>query len=137
MEHAHFSCLSPRRYYHSMDCEPDLAPLESPTHLMKFLTENVSGSPDYTDQLKKNNLLGLEGSLPTPGKTTPLPPGPGLSKLEAGSVDSYLLPTGEVGMYDNGSLSSLFESLHGVPPTQRWQPDSTFKEDPQEVRAHP
>ena len=35
------------------------------------------------------------------------------------------------------SLSSLFESIHGVPPTQRWQPDSTFKDDPQEVRAHP
>lgn len=125
--------VSPPRFYHSMDYEPDLAPLESPTHLMKFLTENVSGSPDYTDHLKKNNLLGLEGAVPTPGKITPLPPGP--SKLEAGSMDSYLLPTSDI--YDNGSLNSLFESIHGVPPTQRWQPDSTFKDDPQEVRARP
>lgn len=109
----------------------DLAPLESPTHLMKFLTENVSGSPEYPDVLKKNNLMSLEGAMPSPGKAAPLPAGP--SKLEAGSVDSYLLPTSDV--YDNGSLSSLFESIHGVPPTQRWQPDSTFKDDPQEVRA--
>ncbi|ERE82305.1 putative grainyhead-like protein 3 like protein [Cricetulus griseus] len=117
-----------KKFYHSAEYEPDLAPLESPTHLMKFLTENVSGSPDYTDHLKKNNLLGLEGTVPTPSKTTTLPPGP--SKLEASSMDSYLLPTSDI--YDNGSLNSLFESIHGVPPTQRWQPDSTFKDDPQE-----
>lgn len=121
------------RYYHGMEYETDLTPLESPTHLMKFLTENVSGTPEYPDLLKKNNLMSLEGALPTPGKAVPLPAGP--SKLEAGSVDSYLLPTSD--MYDNGSLNSLFESIHGVPPTQRWQPDSTFKDDPQEVRAHP
>ena len=107
----------------------DLAPLESPTHLMKFLTENVSGTPEYPEGLKKNNLMSLEGTMPTPGKAAPLGP----SKLEAGSVDSYLLPTSD--MYDNSSLNSLFESIHGVPPTQRWQPDSTFKDDPQEVRA--
>ncbi|XP_032744083.1 grainyhead-like protein 3 homolog [Rattus rattus] len=106
-----------KKYYHSMDYEPDLAPLESPTHLMKFLTENVSGSPDYTDQLKKNNLLGLEGALPTSGKTSTLPPGP--SKLEASSMDSYLLPASD--MYDNSSLNSLFESIHGVPPTHDFE----------------
>lgn len=111
----------------------DLTPLESPTHLMKFLTENVSGTPEYPDALKKSNLMSLEATVPSPGKTAPLSAGP--SKLEAGSVDSYLLPTSDV--YDNGSLNSLFESIHGVPPTQRWQPDSTFKDDPQEVRAHP
>ena len=111
----------------------DLTPLESPTHLMKFLTENVSGTPEYPDVLKKNNLMSVEGAAPTPGKAALLPAGP--SKLETGSVDSYLLPTSDV--YDNGSLTSLFEGIHGVPPTQRWQPDSTFKDDPQEVRAHP
>ncbi|XP_006883576.1 PREDICTED: grainyhead-like protein 3 homolog [Elephantulus edwardii] len=122
-----------KRYYHSMEYEADLAPLESPTHLMKFLTENVSGTPEYPDLLKKNNLMSLEGVVPTPGKATPLPPGP--SKLEAGSVDSYLLPTSDV--YDNSSLNSLFESIHGTPPTQRWQPDSTFKDDPQETLLFP
>lgn len=125
--------LSVPRYYHGVEYEMDLAPLESPTHLMKFLTENVSGTPEYPDVLKKNNLMSLEGAVPAPGKAAPLPTGP--SKLEAGSVDSYLLPTSDV--YDNSSLSSLFESIHGVAPTQRWQPDSTFKDDPQEVRAHP
>lgn len=120
----------PPRYYHGMDYEMDLTPLESPTHLMKFLTENVSGSPEYPDVLRKNNLMSLEGAAPSPGKAAPLPAGP--SKLDAGPVDSYLLPNSDV--YENGSLSSLFESLHGVPPAQRWQPDSTFKDDPQEVR---
>ncbi|XP_072863800.1 grainyhead-like protein 3 homolog isoform X2 [Chlorocebus sabaeus] len=122
-----------KRYYHGMEYETDLTPLESPTHLMKFLTENVSGTPEYPDLLKKNNLMSLEGALPTPGKATPLPAGP--SKLETGSVDSYLLPTSDI--YDNGSLNSLFESIHGVPPTQRWQPDSTFKDDPQESMLFP
>lgn len=129
----HSALRSLPRYYHGMDYEMDLAPLESPTHLMKFLTENVSGTPEYPDVLKKNNLMSLEGAMPPPGKAAPLPAGP--SKLEAGSVDSYLLPTSDV--YDNGSLNSLFEGIHGVPPTQRWQPDSTFKDDPQEVRASP
>uniref|UniRef100_A0A2K6G742 Grainyhead like transcription factor 3 n=1 Tax=Propithecus coquereli TaxID=379532 RepID=A0A2K6G742_PROCO len=127
------SFLSLSRHYLGMEYETDLAPLESPTHLMKFLTESVSGAPEYPDLLKKNNLMSLEGATPTPGKAAPLPPGP--SKLEAGSVDSYLLPTSD--MYDNGSLNSLFESIHGVPPTQRWQPDSTFKDDPQESLLFP
>nr|XP_045007137.1 grainyhead-like protein 3 homolog isoform X3 [Jaculus jaculus] len=122
-----------KRYYNSMDYEADLAPLESPTHLMKFLAENVSGSPDCTDQLKKNNLLSLEVATPAPDRAASLPAGP--SRLEPGSVDSYLLPTSDV--YDNGSLNSLFESIHGVPPTQRWQPDSTFKDDPQESLLFP
>uniref|UniRef100_A0A2K5S300 Grainyhead like transcription factor 3 n=1 Tax=Cebus imitator TaxID=2715852 RepID=A0A2K5S300_CEBIM len=122
-----------KRYYHGMEYETDLTPLESPTHLMKFLTENVSGTPEYPDLLKKNNLMSLEGASPTPGKAAPLPAGP--SKLETSSVDSYLLPTSD--MYDNGSLNSLFENIHGVPPTQRWQPDSTFKDDPQESMLFP
>ncbi|KAI4544697.1 hypothetical protein MJG53_002432 [Ovis ammon polii x Ovis aries] len=122
-----------KRYYHGMEYEMDLTPLESPTHLMKFLTENVSGTPEYPDVLKKNNLMSVEGAAPTPGKAALLPAGP--SKLETSSVDSYLLPTSDV--YDNGSLSSLFENIHGVPPTQRWQPDSTFKDDPQESLLFP
>ncbi|XP_007933923.2 grainyhead-like protein 3 homolog [Orycteropus afer afer] len=122
-----------KRYYHSMEYETDLAPLESPTHLMKFLTENVSGTPEYPDLLKKNNPMSLEGAVAASGKATPLPLG--ASKLEPSSVDSYLLPTSDV--YDNASLNSLFESIHGAPPTQRWQPDSTFKDDPQETLLFP
>ncbi|XP_004637654.1 grainyhead-like protein 3 homolog [Octodon degus] len=122
-----------KRFYQGMEYETDLVPLESPAHLMKFLTESVSASPEYPDVLKKNNLLSLEGTVPAPGKPAPLPPGP--SKLDASSVDSYLLPTND--MYDNGSLNSLFENIHGVQPTQRWQPDSTFKDDPQESLLFP
>uniref|UniRef100_A0A8C5K2N7 Grh/CP2 DB domain-containing protein n=1 Tax=Jaculus jaculus TaxID=51337 RepID=A0A8C5K2N7_JACJA len=112
-----------KKYYNSMDYEADLAPLESPPHLMKFLAEN----------LKKNNLLSLEGAMPAPDPAAALPAGP--SRLEPGSVDSYLLSTSDV--QDNGSLNSLFENIHGVPPTQHWQPDSTFKDDPQESLLFP
>uniref|UniRef100_A0A8C9QK84 Grainyhead like transcription factor 3 n=1 Tax=Spermophilus dauricus TaxID=99837 RepID=A0A8C9QK84_SPEDA len=122
-----------KRFYHSMEYETDLMPLESPTHLMKFLSENTPGIPEYPDLLKKNSLMSLEAAVPNPGKAAPLPAGP--SKLEGGSEDSYLLPPSD--LYDTGSLNSLFESIHGVPPTQRWQPDSTFKDDPQESLLFP
>ncbi|KAM5162889.1 grainyhead-like protein 3 homolog [Callospermophilus lateralis] len=122
-----------KRFYHSMDYETDLTPLESPTHLMKFLSENAPGTPEYPDLLKKNSLMSLEAAVPNPGKAAPLPAGP--SKLEVGSEDSYLLPPSD--LYDTGSLNSLFESIHGVPPIQRWQPDSTFKDDPQESLLFP
>uniref|UniRef100_I3N6V7 Grainyhead like transcription factor 3 n=1 Tax=Ictidomys tridecemlineatus TaxID=43179 RepID=I3N6V7_ICTTR len=122
-----------KRFYHSMEYDTDLMSLESPTHLMKFLSENTPGTPEYPDLLKKNSLMSLEAAVPNPGKAAPLPAGP--SKLEVGSEDSYLLPPSD--LYDTGSLNSLFESIHGVPPTQRWQPDSTFKDDPQESLLFP
>uniref|UniRef100_A0A8D0FF02 Grainyhead like transcription factor 3 n=1 Tax=Strix occidentalis caurina TaxID=311401 RepID=A0A8D0FF02_STROC len=71
----------------------------------------------------------LEG-VPTPHKPAMLPPG--TSKLDA-TPDNFMVPPGDV--YDNSSLNSLFETIPVAPPQQRWQPDSTFKEDPQEVRA--
>uniref|UniRef100_A0A663ELT4 Grainyhead like transcription factor 3 n=1 Tax=Aquila chrysaetos chrysaetos TaxID=223781 RepID=A0A663ELT4_AQUCH len=78
---------------------------------------------------RKKNGLSLEG-VPTPHKPAMLPPG--TSKLDA-TPDNYMVPPGDV--YDNSSLNSLFETIPVAPPQQRWQPDSTFKEDPQEVRA--
>uniref|UniRef100_A0A8D2CJX0 Grainyhead like transcription factor 3 n=1 Tax=Sciurus vulgaris TaxID=55149 RepID=A0A8D2CJX0_SCIVU len=115
-----------KRFYHGVEYQTDLTPLESPTHLVKFLSENVPGTPEYPELLKKNSLMGPEAPVPSAGKAAALPAGP---------EDSCLLPTSD--MYDNGSLSSLFESIHGVPPTQRWQPDSTFKDDPQESLLFP
>ncbi|XP_074161945.1 grainyhead-like protein 3 homolog [Sminthopsis crassicaudata] len=122
-----------KRYHHGMEYEVDFPPLESPTHLMKFLTENISGTQEYPDLTKKNNLMNLEGTGSAPTKPALLPPGP--SKLEDSSADgSYLLPTGDI--YDS-SLSNLFETIHGPPPQQRWQPDSTFKDDGQESLLFP
>ncbi|XP_020838769.1 grainyhead-like protein 3 homolog [Phascolarctos cinereus] len=122
-----------KRYHHGLEYEVDFPPLESPTHLMKFLTENVSGTQEYPDLGKKNNLMSLEGTGPPSNKPALLPPGP--SKLEDSSADgSYLLPAGDI--YDS-SLSNLFETIHGPPAQQRWQPDSTFKDDGQESLLFP
>nr|XP_006130559.1 grainyhead-like protein 3 homolog [Pelodiscus sinensis] len=72
------------------------------------------------------NAVGLEAA-PAPLKPAILLPS--TSKLES-PPESYPMASGDV--YDNGLLSSLFETIHVVPPQQRWQPDSTFKDDPQE-----
>lgn len=113
-----------------MEYEPDISSFESSAYLMKLLAENVSGNQDYSDVPKKNGL-GLEG-IPSPHKPPTLPPS--TSKLET-SPENYMITSGDV--YDTSPLNSLFDPIHVAPPQQRWQPDSTFKEDPQEVRAVP
>lgn len=111
-----------------MDYEPELPSFDGSAHLMKLLSENVSMSQEFCEPPKKNGL-SLEG-VPAAHKAALLPPG--TSKLES-TPDNFLVAPGDV--YDSSSLSSLFESLPMAPAQQRWQPDSTFKEDPQEVRA--
>lgn len=110
-----------------MEYEPEISSFESSAHLMKLLAENVSMNQEYPDLPKKNGL-GLDG-IPPAHKPPALPPG--TSKLET-SPDNYMINSGDV--YDNGTLNSLFDTIHVAPPQQRWQPDSTYKEDPQEVR---
>lgn len=110
-----------------MDYEPELPSFDGSAHLMKLLSENVSMSQEFCEPPKKNGL-SLE-AVPAPHKAALLPPG--TSKLEA-TPDNFLVAPGDV--YDSSSLNSLFESLPMAPAQQRWQPDSTFKEDPQEVR---
>ncbi|XP_074832340.1 grainyhead-like protein 3 homolog [Carettochelys insculpta] len=114
-----------KRSCHGMEYDPEISSFEGSAHLMKFLAENVSGTQEYSDLHKKNGL-SLEG-VPVPHKPAALLPS--TSKLEH-PPESYTITSGD--MYDNSSLSSLFETVHVVPPQQRWQPDSTFKDDPQE-----
>ncbi|XP_050788185.1 grainyhead-like protein 3 homolog isoform X2 [Gopherus flavomarginatus] len=114
-----------KRNCHGMEYDPEISSFEGSAHLMKLLAENVSGTQEYSDLPKKNGL-SLEG-VPMPLKPTILLPS--TSKLEP-SPENYAITSGDV--YDNGSLSSLFETIHVVPQQQRWQPDSTFKDDPQE-----
>ncbi|XP_067389781.1 grainyhead-like protein 3 homolog [Emydura macquarii macquarii] len=114
-----------KRNCHGMEYDPEIAPFEGSAHLMKLLAENVSMTQEYSDLHKKNGL-SLEG-VPTAHKPAVLLPG--TSKLEA-PPENYMITSGDG--YDSNSLSSLFETIHVVPPQQRWQPDSTFKEDPQE-----
>ncbi|KAM6335137.1 LOW QUALITY PROTEIN: grainyhead-like protein 3 homolog [Alca torda] len=109
-----------KRHCHGMEYDPEIASLMA-SHLMKLLSENVSMTQEYCAQ--KKNGLSLEG-VPTPHKPAMLPPG--TSKL--GTPDNYMVPPGDV--YDNNS-TPLFEPIPvAPPPQQRWQPDSTFKEDP-------
>uniref|UniRef100_A0A8C3SFS5 Grainyhead like transcription factor 3 n=1 Tax=Chelydra serpentina TaxID=8475 RepID=A0A8C3SFS5_CHESE len=111
------------RNCHGMEYDPEISSFEGSAHLMKLLAENVSVTQDYSDLPKKNGL-SLEG-VPAPLKPAILLPS--TSKLEP-SPENYVVASGDV--YDNGSLSSLFETIHVVPQQQRWQPDSTFKDDP-------
>ncbi|XP_006019344.2 grainyhead-like protein 3 homolog isoform X1 [Alligator sinensis] len=115
-----------KRHCHGMEYDPEIPAFDSSAHLMKLLAENVSVTQEYPD-LQKKNGLSLEGIPQAPHKPTVLPPG--TSKLDA-NPEHYMISSGDV--YDSGSLNSLFETIHVVPPQQRWQPDSTFKEDPQE-----
>ncbi|EMP28042.1 Grainyhead-like protein 3 like protein [Chelonia mydas] len=114
-----------KRNCHGMEYDPEISSFEGSAHLMKLLAENVSMTQEYSDLPKKNGL-SLEG-VPAPLKPAVLLPS--TSKLEP-SPENYAIASGD--MYDNGSLSSLFETIHVVPQQQRWQPDSTFKDDPQE-----
>ncbi|XP_044853723.1 grainyhead-like protein 3 homolog isoform X4 [Mauremys mutica] len=114
-----------KRNCHGMEYDPEISSFEGSAHLMKLLAENASGTQEYSDLPKKNGL-SLEG-VPVPLKPAILLPS--TSKLEP-SPENYTIASGDV--YDNGSLSSLFETIHVVPQQQRWQPDSTFKDDPQE-----
>lgn len=111
-----------------MDYEPEIPSFDGSAHLMKLLSENISMSQEFCEPPKKNGL-SLEG-VPAAHKAALLPAG--TSKLET-SPDNFLVAPGDV--YDSSSLNSLFEGLPMAPAQQRWQPDSTFKEDPQEVRA--
>lgn len=116
------------RHCHGMEYDPEIAAFDGSAHLMKLLSENVSMTQEYCEPQKKNGL-NLEG-VPAPHKPAMLPPG--TSKLDA-TPDNYMVPPGDV--YDTSSLNSLFETIPVAPAQQRWQPDSTFKEDPQEVSA--
>uniref|UniRef100_A0A8C5WYH4 Grainyhead like transcription factor 3 n=1 Tax=Laticauda laticaudata TaxID=8630 RepID=A0A8C5WYH4_LATLA len=114
-----------KRHCHGMEYEPEISSFEGSAQLMKLLAENVSVNQEYVDLPKKNGLA-FEG-VSSPHKPPALPPCP--SKLES-NPENYMITSGD--MYDNGSLNSLFDSIHVAPPQQRWQPDSTFKEDPEE-----
>ncbi|KAL7980509.1 hypothetical protein Chor_001663 [Crotalus horridus] len=114
-----------KRHCHGMEYEPEISSFEGSAQLMKLLAENVSVNQEYLDLPKKNGLA-FE-SISSSHKPPALPPGP--SKLET-NPENYMITSGD--MYDNGSLNSLFDSIHVAPPQQRWQPDSTFKEDPEE-----
>uniref|UniRef100_A0A8C5T8F6 Grh/CP2 DB domain-containing protein n=1 Tax=Malurus cyaneus samueli TaxID=2593467 RepID=A0A8C5T8F6_9PASS len=116
----------PRRHCHGLDYELEMPSFDGSAHLMKLLSETVPASPEFCEPPKKNGL-SLEG-VAAPHKAALLPAGP--SKLES-PPEAFLVPPGDG--YDSSTLSSLLDTLPMAPTPQRWQPDSTFKEDPHET----
>ncbi|KAM4700577.1 grainyhead-like protein 3 homolog [Discoglossus pictus] len=88
-----------------------------------YLTENNSSSQDYTDAHKKNSYLSLDCLVNTNKLTIP----PSTSKLGDDSHEDFMASSCDV--FDKNPMNPLFEPLHVTQSQQRWQPDSTFKED--------
>ncbi|XP_018424706.1 PREDICTED: grainyhead-like protein 3 homolog [Nanorana parkeri] len=109
---------------HCSEYDSDISSFESSTHLMKFLNDNSSSSTqDYADSHKKNSYLTLD-CLINPNKLN-LPAN--TNKLTTDTHEDFM--TSSCDVYEKNSLNNLFEPLHVAQPQQRWQPDSTFKED--------
>ncbi|KAM9319423.1 grainyhead-like protein 3 homolog [Gastrophryne carolinensis] len=108
---------------HCSEYEDNISSFENPTHLMKFLTDSTSSTQDYVDSHKKNSYLTLD-CLINPGKVTLSANG---NKQTGNPHEDFMTMSCDV--YEKNALNNLFEPLHVAQPQQRWQPDSTFKED--------
>lgn len=103
-----------------IEYDSDISSFENSTQLLKFLTDTSSSAHEYTEMHKKNSYLTLD-CLINPNKMS-LP-----AKLANDTHDDFMTPSCNV--YEKNPLNTLFEPLHVPQPQQRWQPDSTFKED--------
>ncbi|MEE6484957.1 hypothetical protein FKM82_014114 [Ascaphus truei] len=110
-----------------VEYDSETSSFENSAQLMKYLADNASSAPEYLEPLKKPNFLTLVDCLENHNKLT-LPPS--ASKLDNHSHEDYITTPCDV--YEKNALNVLFDSIHEAPPQQRWQPDSTFKEDPPE-----
>ncbi|XP_073428706.1 grainyhead-like protein 3 homolog [Dendrobates tinctorius] len=106
-----------------IEYDTDISSFENSTQLLKFLTDSSSSAQEYTEVNKKNNYLTLD-CLINPNKLTV---SANSSKLASSTHDNFMTTSCDV--YEKNPLNTLFEPLHVPPPQQRWQPDSTFKED--------
>uniref|UniRef100_A0A8C5MMP5 Grainyhead like transcription factor 3 n=2 Tax=Leptobrachium leishanense TaxID=445787 RepID=A0A8C5MMP5_9ANUR len=101
----------------------DISSFENSNHLMKYLSDNATSSQDYTESNKKINYLSLDCLI---NNKMALPPSNG--KLDNNGHEDFMTTSCDV--YEKHQLNSLFDPIHVAAPQQRWQPDSTFKEDP-------
>ncbi|KAM4796834.1 grainyhead-like protein 3 homolog [Rhinophrynus dorsalis] len=106
-----------------IEYESDISPYENSNHLTKFITENGSITHEYTETHKKNSYLSLD-CLINPSKLT-LPQTTG--KLDNDTHEDFMTTSCDV--YEKNAMNPLFDPIHVTQPQQRWQPDSTFKED--------
>ncbi|CAH2222466.1 grainyhead 3 homolog [Pelobates cultripes] len=106
-----------------VEYETDISSFENSNQLMKFISDNTSTTQDYTETNKKNSYLSLD-CLINPSKMTLSQSN---SKLDNNNHEDFMATSCEV--YEKNPLNSLFEPLQVATSQQRWQPDSTFKED--------
>ncbi|KAG9469429.1 hypothetical protein GDO78_020517 [Eleutherodactylus coqui] len=106
-----------------IEYDSDISSFENSNQLLKFLTDSSSSAQEYTETHKKNNYLTLD-CLINPNKLT-LPANN--SKLSNDTHEDFMITSCDV--YEKNPLNTLFEPVHVSQTQQRWQPDSTFKED--------
>ncbi|KAM3933246.1 grainyhead-like protein 3 homolog [Leptodactylus fuscus] len=106
----------------SIDYDSDISSFDNSTHILKFLTD----TQEYTEAPKKNNYVTLD-CLINPNKLSLSANG---NKVANDTHQDFMTTPCDV--YEKNPLNNLFEPLHISQSQQRWQPDSTFKEDPPE-----
>ncbi|XP_029427176.1 grainyhead-like protein 3 homolog isoform X2 [Rhinatrema bivittatum] len=113
-----------KRHCHGLEFDSDFPTFEGPVHLMKQIADHaVTMTQEYSDAHKKPNFMTLD-CLINPSKPA-LPANTG--KLDTSQSEDFLISSCDV-----FEKSSLFDAIHVAPSQQRWQPDSTFKDDPPE-----
>ncbi|XP_063813254.1 grainyhead-like protein 3 homolog [Pseudophryne corroboree] len=105
-----------------IEYDSDISSFENPTQLMKFLADNTSSIQEYSEAHKKNTYLTLEAFTNTNKLTLQSI----TNKLCSDTHEDFMT---SCDVYEKNPLNTLFEPLHVAQPQQRWQPDSTFKED--------
>ncbi|KAI1895086.1 hypothetical protein AGOR_G00102660 [Albula goreensis] len=86
---------------------PDLTALESPTHIMKLLSETISAS-------HQQEALDLNKKL------APLCPAKHVSQ------DDFIVPGGEA--YDKHAINTFFDSILATPAPQKWATENGYIE---------
>ncbi|XP_030075473.1 grainyhead-like protein 3 homolog isoform X1 [Microcaecilia unicolor] len=107
------------RHCSGMDFDSDFATFEGSAHLKQIADHASIMTQEYSDTQKKNSFMHLDCLKPS------LPPNP--SKLDTSHSEDFLISSCDV-----FEKPSLFDAIHVTSSQQRWQPDSTFKEDPPE-----
>ncbi|KAG8451463.1 hypothetical protein GDO86_003605 [Hymenochirus boettgeri] len=106
-----------------IEYESDISSYESSNQLMRFLTDNGSSPQEYSETHKKASYLSLDCLINPSKLNLPITNG----KLDNNTHEDFMANSCDV--YDKNALNVLFDPIQVAPPQQRWQPDSTFKED--------
>ncbi|XP_043939156.1 grainyhead-like protein 3 homolog isoform X3 [Protopterus annectens] len=99
---------------------------EGSIHLVKPFSDGTTMPQEYQELTKRTHLI-TQDSLTGVNKSPLLH-----SSIKMDTNHDDFIPT-SCGIYDKNPLNALFESIDLQPQQERWNPDSTFKEEPQEL----